>query len=68
MPERIRTATQYPEISRTFETAPETSTIPQTMTRITVVRIAVARFESIPLTPFFARIAVSAANTAERTA
>lgn len=68
MPERTGRSRSIPEISRTFETAPETSTIPQTMTRITVVRIAVARFESIPLTPFFARIAVSAANTAERTA
>jgi hypothetical protein len=33
--------------------------------RITVVRMAVARLESIPVTPTFARRAVAAAKTAE---
>jgi hypothetical protein len=32
---------------------------------MTVVRIAVARFESMPATPTFARSAVAAAKTAE---
>jgi hypothetical protein len=37
-------------------------------TRMTVVRIAVARFESMPATPTLANSAVAAAKTAERTA
>ena len=48
--------------------APHASTIPQAITRITVVRIAVARLELMPVTPTFARIAVSAAKNAERRA
>jgi hypothetical protein len=35
--------------------------------RTTEVLIAVARLESIPVTPIFARIAVAAANTADKT-
>lgn len=34
--------------------------------KITVVRIAVARFESIPSMPTFAQMAVSAAKTADK--
>jgi len=39
--------------------------IAQVKTRITVVRIAVAKFESTPVTPIFARIAVVPAKSAE---
>jgi hypothetical protein len=39
--------------------------IAQANINTTDVRIAVAKFESIPVTPFFARIAVSAANSAD---
>src|ERR1700728_1996643 len=42
--------------------------IAQVKTRMTVVRIAVARFESMPDTPTLANNAVAAAKTAERTA
>src|SRR5882757_8728893 len=42
--------------------------IAQVKTRITLVRIAVARFESTPSTPTFASNAVAAANTAESSA
>ena len=38
----------------------------QVKRRITVVRIAVAKFESIPVTPIFARTAVAPAKMAER--
>jgi hypothetical protein len=38
------------------------------MNRITTVRIAVARSESTPLIPTFAKTAVSAANNAESNA
>ncbi len=37
----------------------------QIKTRITVVRIAVAKLESTPVTPIFARTAVAPAKTAE---
>ena len=37
----------------------------QVKRRITVVRIAVAKFESMPVTPIFARTAVAPAKTAE---
>jgi hypothetical protein len=37
----------------------------QVKTRITVVRIAVAKFESTPVTPIFARTAVAPAKMAE---
>src|ERR1700757_2556996 len=40
----------------------------QLKTRMTVVRIAVARFESMSPTPIFARIAVAPAKNAESTA
>src|ERR1700731_1585702 len=43
-------------------------TMLQLKRRITVVRIAVARFEFISATPIFARIAVAPANNAESTA
>ena len=39
--------------------------IAQVKRRITVVRIAVAKFESTPVTPIFARIAVAPAKSAE---
>ena len=42
--------------------------IAQVKTTITVVRMAVARFESIPVTPTLARRAVAAAKKAERSA
>jgi hypothetical protein len=44
---------------------PEKITIPQVKKMTTVVRNAVATFESTPSTPTFARIAVNAANNAE---
>ena len=43
----------------------ENEAIIQVKRRITVVRIAVAKFESIPLTPIFARTAVAPAKRAE---
>jgi hypothetical protein len=39
--------------------------ISQVKRRITVVRIAVAKFESIAVTPIFARTAVASAKRAE---
>jgi hypothetical protein len=39
--------------------------IAQVKRRITVVRIAVAKFESTPVTPIFARIAVAPAKSAD---
>ena len=42
-----------------------TRAIAQANIKTTDVRIAVAKFESIPATPFFARTAVSAANSAD---
>ena len=47
---------------------PVANTTPHVIARITVVRIAVARLESISRTPTLARMAVSAANTAESSA
>lgn len=44
---------------------PRANTIAQVKNKITDVRIARARLESIPCTPDLARIAVEAANTAE---
>ena len=45
----------------------DAATMNQVQSRTTVVRIAVARFELMPSTPTFARIAVAAAKRAERT-
>src|SRR6266446_909690 len=42
--------------------------INQLKKRITLVRIAVARFELMPVTPIFAKRAVTPANSAERSA
>src|SRR5260370_20285755 len=42
--------------------------INQLKKRITLVRIAVARFELMPVTPIFAKTAVTPANSAERSA
>ena len=42
--------------------------MPQVITKITVVRIAVARFESISRTPTLANIAVNAAKNADNNA
>ena len=44
---------------------PEKTTMPHVKQTTTVVRKAVATFESIPSTPTFARIAVNAAKNAE---
>ena len=44
------------------------NTMPQAMATMTTVRTAVARFESTPSMPIFARIDVSAANTADPSA
>ena len=44
------------------------NTIPQASARTTIVRMAVARLESTPSIPILARIAVAAANTADRIA
>jgi hypothetical protein len=48
--------------------SPVANTSPQANTRTTTVRTAVASVEGTPRTPTFARIAVAAAATAERTA
>jgi len=42
--------------------------MPHASTRIITVRIAVARFESIPLIPIVAKIAVAAAKKADNSA
>ena len=55
-------------ISITFRNFPATPTIIQAMTKTTVVRIAVPRFESIPSMPILPRMAVRLANTADKTA
>ena len=68
MPERTRKSREYPETLRILVLLPETRTTAQVMTRITAVRMAVARLESTFRTPILARIAVNAAKTAERTA
>ena len=47
---------------------PAANTIAQLKTSTTAVRMAVARLESIPATPIFARIAVSPAKKAESSA
>lgn len=47
---------------------PDMSTMPHVRSRIMVVRMAVARFESTSLTPIFAKIAVKAANSADSSA
>lgn len=44
------------------------NTIPQASASTTIVRMAVARLESTPSIPILARIAVAAANTADRIA
>ena len=49
-------------------TLPPKRTIPQVMHRMTTVRMAVARSESMSFTPTLAKIAVNAANTADRIA
>ena len=67
-PERHRNRMFLPVSPAICFSAPHASTIPQAITRITVVRIAVARLELTPVTPTFARIAVSAAKNAERRA
>src|ERR1700738_1133623 len=46
----------------------ENEAIIQVKRRITVVRIAVAKFESIAVTPIFARTAVAPAKRGERSA
>lgn len=47
---------------------PVAKTIPHDKNMMTLVRIAVARFESTPFMPIFAKIDVSAANKADNTA
>jgi len=47
---------------------PVIKTIPHAITSTTTVRIAVARLESMPLMPSFARMEVSAAKTADSSA
>jgi hypothetical protein len=47
---------------------PSAIAIAQVKTSTTVVRMAVARLESMPATPILARIAVAAAKSAERSA
>ena len=42
--------------------------MPHAVSRTTMVRMAVARLESMPSTPIFASMDVAAANTAERIA
>lgn len=44
---------------------PEAKTMPQVRISMMLVRMAVARLESISLTPIFAKIAVKAANKAD---
>lgn len=51
-------------VGRSLKT-PWNATIPQVKKRITVVRIAVARFELTPAIPIFANMDVSAANIAD---
>ena len=46
----------------------ETKTTTQAITTTTIVLMAVARFDSTPSIPILARIAVAAANTADRLA
>ena len=48
--------------------SPVSTTIPQAITSTTAVRMAVARLEDTPSMPILARIDVSAANTADRSA
>lgn len=56
------------ESSVTDESGLEVSATPHANTSTTEVRTAVARFESTPATPTFAKIAVNPANTAESNA
>jgi hypothetical protein len=45
--------------------SPRAKTIAQAITRIMMVRMAVARFELTPVMPIFAKMAVSDANNAD---
>jgi len=56
------------EIDGSCLAVPWYMTIPQANKRMTMVRTAVARFESTFRMPIFARIDVAAAKTADRTA
>jgi hypothetical protein len=68
MPESTRKRSENRERVPTCRHVPCAITIPQAKRRMTMVRIAVARFESTPLMPIFARIAVIAAKNADNKA
>src|ERR1700745_3931894 len=68
MPERIRNTQLRRLISDNPLCLSRPRAIPHVNNKITVVRIAVARVESMPATPTFANRAVAAANNADSSA
>ena len=65
MPESERKSQVRPLNSNTSAGLVVMKAMPQAKNRITVVRTAVARFESTPVTPTLASTAVTPANNAE---
>jgi len=68
MPESIRKIIEYRDIEPKSLNVPWAKTIPQAKRRMTTVLIAVAKLELTPVIPILAKIATSAAKTAERRA
>src|SRR5215471_1880542 len=64
-PESTRKTTDRREMPANARCSPVTPTMAHANAVMTTVRIAVARFDGTPSIPIFARIAVSAAATAE---
>ncbi|MEY2496565.1 MAG: hypothetical protein QOD12_121 [Verrucomicrobiota bacterium] len=64
-PDKARKSQVRREMVTNDQSARVNEAISQVKTRITVVRIAVAKFESTPVTPIFAKMAVAPAKTAE---
>ena len=64
-PESERNSRFFPVSVANCPVTPDANTIPHARISTTVVRIAVARLESIPETPTFASRAVTAAKKAE---
>jgi hypothetical protein len=65
MPDNVKNNNGRPRTLASCCCSPNPIARPQANTTTTVVRTAVARFEGIPSTPIFARIAVNAAKNAE---
>ena len=67
-PESVRKRVVLPEGRTNVLGCLATKAMSQVNTTTTEVRMAVAKFESTPATPIFAKIAVAAAKTADKSA